>query len=70
MRQRNMGTKQIKYAVKVHLFQDEWMFITEDRGKCDFELTPSTFNTRVEAETYATTFNRPGNKLCKVVALD
>lgn len=50
----------MKYAVKVMLAADDWIFVTKDtRGKC-WDLVPETFNTVQEAEQFANSWRRKG----------
>ena len=42
-----------KYAIKIMLAADDWIYITEDtHGKC-WDLKPVLFSSRQEAETHA-----------------
>lgn len=43
----------MKYAVKVQLAVDDWIYVTEDRGQCDFDLRPVLFDSREAAEQFA-----------------
>lgn len=54
----------IKFAVKVMLSVDDWIYITEDtHGKC-WDLKPVLFDTRAEAEEYAKTWRVRGKDDC------
>jgi len=41
-----------KYAIKVMLSADDWIYVTEPEGSM-FELKPILFNSRQEAEEHA-----------------
>lgn len=43
----------MKYAVKVQLAVDDWIYVTEDRGQCEFDLRPVLFDSREAAEQFA-----------------
>ena len=61
-----------KWAVMVciDVQEDDWIFITEDNGKCDmFNLQPVLFDDINEAIAYANTFTLPG-KEDKVMVID
>jgi hypothetical protein len=52
----------IKFAVKVMLAADDWIYVTEDtHGKC-WDLQPVLFDTRTEAEKYAKSWTKKGGK--------
>lgn len=54
-----------KWAVMVCLDtkEDDWIFVTEDNGKCDmFNLQPVLFDDINEAIAYAGTFALPGKE--------
>ena len=54
-----------KYAIKVMLSADDWIYVTENNDSTMFELRPMLFNTRQAAEEHA---NIWGNKnVAKVV---
>jgi hypothetical protein len=61
----------MKYAVKIMLAADDWIYITKDtRGKC-WDLVPETFDTVEEAEEFASTWRRVGKeRFVKVVEYD
>ena len=42
-----------KYGIKVPLAVDDYIWVTEDTGRCDFDLRPVLYNTREEAKTAA-----------------
>lgn len=59
----------VKFAVKVMLTADDWIYITEDtRGKC-WDLKPVLFDTRSEAEEYSKIWSNgvERNRFVKVV---
>jgi hypothetical protein len=61
-----------KWAVMVCIDaeEDDWIFVTEDNGKCDmFDLRPVLFEQVEEAIAYANTFTLPG-KEDKVMVID
>ena len=43
----------MKYAVKVMLAVDDWIYITEDTGGNCWDLKPVLFDSRKAAEKYA-----------------
>ena len=54
-----------KWAVMVciDVEEDDWIFVTEDTGKCDmFDLQPVLFDDINEAMAYAGTFALPGKE--------
>ena len=54
-----------KWAVMVCIDaeEDDWIFVTEDNGKCDmFNLHPVVFDDINEAMAYAGTFALPGKE--------
>lgn len=59
----------MKYAVMVCLDgKDDWLYITEDTGKCDFDLQPVLFDTEDEADSFATAWRLSGaEKSVKVI---
>lgn len=42
-----------KYGIKVPLAVDDYIWVTEDTGRCDFDLRPVLYNTRNEAKKAA-----------------
>lgn len=52
----------MKYAVKVQLAVDDWIYITEDRGQCDFDLRPVLFDSREAAEQFANGWRLEGKE--------
>ena len=47
----------IQYAIMICLDgKDDWIFVTEDTGKCDFILQPILFDDIEEAFVYAEKF--------------
>jgi len=51
----------MKYAVMVCLDgKDDWLYITEDTGKCDFDLQPVLFDTEDEADSFAAAWRLAG----------
>jgi hypothetical protein len=54
-----------KWAVMVciDVEEDDWIFVTEDNGKCNmFNLQPVLFEQVEEAIAYANTFTLPGRE--------
>lgn len=53
-----------KWAVMICLNKQEedWIFVTEDTGKCDWNLKPVLFDDLNEALAYANTFSLPGRE--------
>lgn len=51
-----------KYGIKVPLAVDDYIWVTEDTGRCDFDLQPVLYNTIDEAEAAA----KKWGKLAKV----
>jgi len=43
----------IKYGIKLALAVDDYIWVTEDTGRCDFDLRPVLYNTFDEAEKAA-----------------
>ena len=43
----------MKYAVRVQLAENDWIYVTEDTGQCDFDLQPVLFDRRDAAEKFA-----------------
>lgn len=59
----------MKYAVKIMLSADDWIFVTEDtHGKC-WDLTPVLFDDIQEAERFANIWRKKynDNRYVKVV---
>jgi len=42
--------------------KNDWIFVTEDTGSCDWSLTPVLFDDINEAMSYANTFTLPGRE--------
>ena len=42
-----------KYGIKVPLAVDDYIWVTESTGRCDFDLQPVLYNTVEEAEIAA-----------------
>lgn len=42
-----------KYAIKVMLSKDDWIYVTKPGDVNPFEVSPVLFNTRQEAEEHA-----------------
>lgn len=49
----------MKYAVKIMLSEDDWIYITEDTDNC-FDLTPVLFDDKELAEEFADTWRLKG----------
>ena len=60
------------YAVMVCLDgKDDWIFVTEDTGECDFDLQPVLFDTQDEADSFTAAWRLAGaEKSVKVVSYD
>jgi hypothetical protein len=43
----------MKYAIKIRLAMDDWIYITKDTGGRCWDLVPETFDTKDEAEKFA-----------------
>ena len=41
---------------------DDWIYVTEDTGKCDWSLKPVLFDTIEEAFKYSDTWRLPGKE--------
>lgn len=61
----------MKYAVKIMLAADDWIYITEDtHGKC-WDLKPVLFETQEQAEDFAKSWRKRGKeRYVKVVEYD
>ena len=59
----------MKYAVKIMLSADDWIYITEDSGGNCWDLTPVLFSDIQEAERFAETWHHKyhGKRYVKVV---
>jgi len=53
-----------KYAVKVMLSKDDWIYITEPEGTM-FEVRPILFNTRELAEEHAKIWDKDASKVVR-----
>lgn len=53
-----------KWAVMICLDkkEDDWIFVTEDTDKCDWNLKPVLFEDINEAMAFANTFSLPGRE--------
>jgi len=54
-----------KYAVMINLSnandgEDSWIYITEDTGKCDFNMVPVVFDSYDDAESYVVSLGLAG----------
>lgn len=58
-----------EWAVMVCLDgKDDWIYLTEDTGKCDWNLKPMLFDSEDEAEAFASSWRLAGSqKNVKVV---
>jgi len=52
----------MKWAVKIKFDEGTYLYVTEDTGKCDFDLRVKTFSSRAEAEQVAKTFRINGKE--------
>lgn len=59
----------MKYAVKIQLAVDDWIYITEDNGGNCWDLTPVLFDDIQEAERFAEIWRKKykDNRYVKVV---
>ena len=61
----------MKHAVMVMLAEDDWIYVTENTGECDFDLRPMLFDSEDEAESFASAWRIAGSeKNVKVVEYD
>ena len=51
-----------RYAVKIALSVDDWIYVTEKDENTMFEVRPVLFNTRQEAEEHAAIWRQNGRK--------
>lgn len=52
-----------RYVVMINLSNDEedtWIYITEDTGKCDFNMVPVVFDSYDDAESYVVSLGLAG----------
>jgi len=54
-----------KYAIKLMLSADDWIYVTEDTEAPMFQIHPMLFNTRHEAEEHAETWNKRVTKVVR-----
>lgn len=52
----------MKYAIKVMLSKDDWVYVTQDHGFCDWNLKPKLFSTIDEAEAFANSWRQKGKE--------
>ena len=59
----------MKYAVKIQLAVDDWIYVTEDNGGNCWDLTPVLFDDIQEAERFAEIWRKKykDNRYVKVV---
>lgn len=59
----------MKYAVKIQLAVDDWIYVTEDNGGNCWDLTPVLFDDIQEAERFAEKWRKKykDNRYVKVV---
>ena len=59
----------MKYAVKIQLAVDDWIYVTEDNGGNCWDLTPVLFDDIQEAERFAEIWQKKykDNRYVKVV---
>ena len=59
-----------KYAIRIMLGADDWIYMTVDTGNC-FDLVPMLFDTQDEAEEAAKIWHKQGRKpITEVVEYD
>jgi hypothetical protein len=63
------GAKVIKFAIEVMLADNDWIYVTEHNGGRYCDLQPVLFDTRTEAENYASTWKQP-RKYTRVNVVD
>ena len=52
-------SKKIKYGIKLQIAVDDYIWVTEDNGKCSmFEIRPKLYRTFEEAQDAAKTWKR------------
>lgn len=60
-----------KYAIKIMLATDDWIYVTKDKGYCDWDMEPMLFETYEEADNFANTWRKVGKEqFVKVVEYD
>lgn len=52
----------MKYAIKVMLSKDDWIYVTVNKGYCDWDLQPKLFDTLEEAEAFADSWRQKGKE--------
>lgn len=63
----------MKYAIKVLLSKEEndWIYVTEDTGRCDWNIVPKLFDDFETANYFADTWRIKGKEnFVKVVKYD
>jgi len=62
----------MKYAIKIRLAVDDWIYITKDTGGNCWELVPETFDTKDGAENFAENWRKDfgDTRFVKVVEYD
>ena len=59
----DMTTSKWAVMVCIDVEEDDWIFVTEDNGKCDmWDIRPVLFDDINEAMAYAGTFSLPGKE--------
>lgn len=54
------------YAIKICLDgKDDWIYVTEDTGGCDWTFVPKLFANKQEAIEYSKTFKKQNVKVVK-----
>ena len=53
----------MKYAVKLELSEDDWIYITEDNSNNCWELTVKTFDNAKDAEQFASIWKQKNTKV-------
>ena len=61
-----------KYAVKIMLSADDWIYVTEDTRDNCWDLVPVVFNDKKEADKFAKTWHHKynGTRFVKVVSYE
>lgn len=62
----------MKYAVKIRLAVDDWIYITKDTGGHCWDLVAETFDTKDKAEEFAENWRKTSGdtRFVKVVEYD
>jgi hypothetical protein len=50
-----------KYAIKLYLALDDWIYVTKNKGYCDWNIEPVLFSKKSSAEEYAKAWKIKGH---------